>query len=71
MTDAGASDAGAAGGPVIHPIGAGPLDVGVTVAGTAPNFDVAGHFNWIVFENGVKADGCAGALEELVLPEDK
>lgn len=76
VPDAGSVDAGDDAGPDIteptsHAIGAGPLDVGLTAAGTSPFFEVAGHFNWIVFEQGVKGDGCAGALEEFTLPEDK
>jgi hypothetical protein len=65
-------------GPVFHPLGAGVVDVGVTVAGVTvagakgieSHFDVAGHFNWIVFQEGTYGDGCTGALEDFVLPED-
>lgn len=57
-------------GAVSHAIGPGILDVGVTVAGIDPNFDVAGHFNWIVFQEGTYGDGCSGALDGFVLPED-
>jgi hypothetical protein len=53
---------------VSHPLGSGPVDVGMTAAGTPP--EVAGHFNWIVLQTGVYGDGCAGALESFTLPED-
>lgn len=53
-----------------HAFGDRGLDVGITVAGKAPNFEVAGHFNWIVFDTGAYGDGCAGALELFQLPDD-
>jgi len=55
---------------VSHAFGAGPLDVGLTTTGTAPKFEAAGHFNWVVFERGKWGDGCSGALERFSLPEE-
>jgi hypothetical protein len=51
-------------------VGDGPLDVGVTVSGRAPDFAVEGHFDAVAFIQEVAGDNCAGTLEKLRLPED-
>ena len=55
---------------VAHALGAGPIEIGLTATGQAPEFKVAGHFNWVVIETGAYGDGCGGALERFSLPED-
>lgn len=59
-----------------HSFGNGPVEVGLTANGvdidpldSDPGFHTEAHFNWVVFREGSVADGCAGALESLTLPE--
>jgi hypothetical protein len=51
-----------------HDVGTGGLDVGLTVSGWDPFYEAEGHFAWALYDVGIAADGCAGALEPLVLP---
>ena len=60
-------------GPAEHDVGDGPLDVGLTAAvlddPAQATFDVEGHFNWIVLDDDLGADGCGGVLDTLKLPK--
>lgn len=54
-----------------HAVASGALDVGLTVTGQDPSYEVSGHFNWVVFAEGKVADGCNGALSKVKLPKEE
>lgn len=54
-----------------YQLGANPIEIGMSAAGKAPNFHAEGHFTWVYLTEGLRGDGCRGALEEVALPKSE